>query len=270
MKTLFTFFERISATLILGVIFSFGISSVLATYTPSVAPADPYQLITPTFNALYIGNGEITEPSDDDVYVEGVVTAIGGVTTDYLSSESGGVITSSSGITVTGNIKTSEAVYASDLDTFPSSSTSPILVSAGMSVTGTLKSDTLDNYSGTDITVNAPVLATSFGDIYYKTPASGSYVTCTSSTCPGYSASTTLYYASASCNVGDYILGCNGYLTTATSTVYYKGAYITKSTSGSGTQYFCKAYASTSSITSNAVCLSPNETQGTNTSSTLF
>ena len=202
MKNLFTYFERISATLILGVIFSFGISSVLATYTPSVAPGDPYELITPTFNALYIGNGEITEPSDDNVYVEGVVTAIGGVTTDYLYSESGGDIDVSTGITADG-----------------------------------------------------------FGDIYYKN--STSYSTCSSSSCPAYAAGTTLYYSTgASCTAGDYLIGCSGNLTSATSSYYYKGAYVKKIS----TTYLCRAFATTTSVASTAICLSPNDSQGTTTS----
>ena len=202
MKNLFTFFERISATLVLGLLFSFGVSSVLATYTPSEAPGDPYELITPNFNALLIGDGGLTDPTADDLLVEGTATAIGGFVTDYLSSESGGEISSSSALT-----------------------------------------------------------ATTFGDIYYKN--STSYSTCTSSTCPAYSAGTTLYYSTgATCTAGDYLIGCSGNLTSATSTYYYKGSFIKKS----GTTYICRGFANTTSISSTAICLSPNDSQGTNTS----
>ncbi|MEK9167022.1 MAG: hypothetical protein AAB836_01840 [Patescibacteria group bacterium] len=202
MKNLFTFFERISATLVLGLLFSFGISTVLATYTPSEAPGDPYELITPNFNALLIGNGGLADPDEDNLKVEGTVTTLGGLITDYLSSESGGEIAASSALT-----------------------------------------------------------ATTFGDIYYKN--STSYSTCSSSSCPAYAAGTTLYYSTgASCTAGDYLIGCSGNLTSATSSYYYKGAYVKKLS----TTYLCRAFANTTSVASTAICLSPDDSQGTTTS----
>lgn len=207
MKNLFTYFERISATLVIGVLFSFGISSVLATYTPSEAPGDPYELITPTFNALYIGNGAIVDPSADDLYVEGVTTSVGGVDTDYINGISGG-----------------------------------------------------------DIDVSTGLKATTFGDIYYKN--STSTATCSSSSssssgyCPSYVAGATYYYSKgASCDAGDYLIGCTGSVVTSTSAVL-KGTYVYKIS----TIYACRASASTSSVSSTATCFSPDDSQGENTS----
>lgn len=234
MKNLFNFFERISATLVLGLLFSFGISAALASYTPSEAPGDPYELITPNFNALLIGNGGLTDPSQDDLKVEGNATVIGDVITDAIDNYSGSAVT----------------------------------VSAGLSVNGTVKTDTLDNYtSGSSVTVSAPVTATTFGDIYYRKSSASTGVACSSSTCPTGSTSG-YYYVPASCAVGDYILGCTGYDTNSSTSALIKGTWITKS----GSQYFCNAekYAASSAASAGlyavATCYSPDEAQGTNTS----
>lgn len=232
MKNLFTYFERISATLVVGLLISFGISTVLASYTPSQTPGDPYELITPNFNALLIGSG--TDPtSTGDLKVTGNTTTIGDLIADTIDSYSG------AGITV-----------SDDVD-----------------VIGTVKTDKIDNYtSGATIDISAPTTATTFGDIYYKTSSTSANRACTatSADCPS-GATSGFYYTSASCTSGDYLLGCSGYLSTSTTTANYKGAYVVKS----GTQYFCKAYGNTTSISSVATCYSPNDVQGTTTSSTL-
>lgn len=194
MKKLLDYFERLSAILIVGIFLSFGISSAIASYSPSESPGNPYTLVSPNFKALLIGSG--TSPtSSGDLKVTGDATVVGDVIADTLDSYSGGAISSADDVT-----------------------------------------------------------ATRFGDIYYKNSS-------------GYTASGSYYYTSASCGLGDLMLECTGYLSSPSSTRYYYGSIATKSTSGSGTQYFCKAYASTTAVTSQATCWAAEDSQGTNTSS---
>lgn len=233
MKNLSTYFARISATLIVGLLISFGISTVLATYTPSETPGTSYTLITPNFNALLVGSG--TDPtSAGDLKVTGNSTVIGDVITDTLDNYSG----------------------------------STIAVTAGLSVNGTITTDTIDNYtSGGPVNISAPATATTFGDIYYKEGSSSSYRACNAiaADCPSGSTSG-FYYTAASCSAGDYILGCTGWISSSSTTAYFKGAYVVKSS----TQYLCKAYGNTTSINSLATCYSASDKQGTNSSSSGY
>ncbi len=187
-------FERLSSILIVGIMLSFGISSAIASYTPSESPGNPYTLISPNFKALLIGTG--TSP------------------------------------TTSGDLK----------------------VTGDATVVGDIIVDTLDSYSGGAINSAAEVTATRFGDIYYLNSS-------------GYTYSGGVYYTSRSCGIGDLLLECTGYLTSPSSTKYYYGSIGSKTTSGSGTQYFCMAYASTSGVTAQATCWAPGDSQGTNTSS---
>ncbi len=120
-------------------------------------------------------------------------------------------------------------------------------VTGNATVVGTLSTDGLASYtSGGTITSTATIAASAFGNIYIDRTVGGTAVT--SSFMPFYGK----YSANSSCDAGDEILGCSGYLTTLTATYY--GSTITKSS----TTYSCKAGASTSAVTSYAVCMSPD------------
>lgn len=142
--------------------------------------------------------------------------------------------------------------------TSPTSS-GDLKVTGNSTVVGDVIVDTLDSYSGGAIDSKAPVTGKSFGDIYY---ASGTGYT---------TVSTGVYSTQTSCLADDLMMECTGYLTSPTSTKYYYGSIATKSTTstlgGVSIQYFCKAYASTTGVKSQATCWSPTDSQGTNSSS---
>lgn len=126
-------------------------------------------------------------------------------------------------------------------------SSGDLKVTGNATVVGTLSTDGLASYtSGGTITSTATIAASAFGNIYIDRTVGGTAVT--SALMPFYGK----YAASASCVAGDEILGCNGYATSSTAT--YLGSVISKSS----TTYSCKAGASTSSVTSYAVCMSPD------------
>ncbi len=237
MKKLFTYFERISATLLVGFLISLGISTVIASYTPSGTPGDPYTLITPNFNSLLIGSG--TDPrSAGDLKVTGDTVTIGNMVADAWNSYSGAGVTIADDLTVEGNLN----------------------------FAGTLKTDKIDNYtSSSSVDISAPVTATTFGDIYYKVSTANNACNASGADCPPGSV-VGFYFASAPCTAGDYLLACNGYLTSTSTTVDYKGTYVVKKTSSGVDTYYCKAFGSTNSIKSAAICYSPTDKQGTNTS----
>lgn len=127
-------------------------------------------------------------------------------------------------------------------------SSGDLKVTGNATVVGSVSTDSLASYtSGGTITSTATINASAFGNVYIKRTTSGTSVTSILMPFRGG------YSANASCDSGDEILGCNGYVTSLTSNSFY-GTAITRSSS----TYTCRAGASTSSVAAHAVCWSPD------------
>lgn len=120
-------------------------------------------------------------------------------------------------------------------------------------VIGDVITDTLDSYSGGEITSSANIVAPAFGDVYYlgSTPTDNT-------------SSSGIFSATKSCASGDLMLSCNGYLTSpSTSGTGYFGSEISKTVSTS--TYTCTAKAGARGVIAQTVCWSPSDDSGTNT-----